>query len=106
VQCGWLIEIFHQVCKQNAGLEAAQVRNPEAVNRHFRLSCVAQSILQRAHCSGKQSEKFRFAEQQPTLGQRLYTLQREALQQLIQTVQDWLGQGQSAEQVLHKLIPA
>jgi hypothetical protein len=58
----WTCEIFHEVCKQEAGLEAAQVRNQEAVNRHFRLSCIAQSILQRAHCSGKQSEKFRAAQ--------------------------------------------
>jgi hypothetical protein len=38
----WTIEIFHEFAKQVTGFESAQVRNEEAVKRHFRLSCVAQ----------------------------------------------------------------
>ena len=71
----WPVEIFHEFCKQVVGLEAAQVRNEEAVKRHFRLSCVAQSLLQRAPCGGKKSERFAFADpHQQTVGQKLYTL--------------------------------
>src|SRR5262249_36268653 len=44
----WTSEIFHEFGKQVCGLEAAQVRKEEAVKRHFRLSCVAQSLLQQA----------------------------------------------------------
>src|SRR5262249_24533505 len=43
----WAAEVFHEFSKQGTGLEAAQVRNEEAVKRHLRLSCLAQSILQR-----------------------------------------------------------
>lgn len=43
----WAAEVFHEFSKQGTGLEAAQVRNEEAGNRHLRLSCLAQSILQR-----------------------------------------------------------
>src|SRR5882672_2317720 len=39
----WASEIFHEFSKQVTGLEAAQLRKEEAVKRHFRLSCVAQS---------------------------------------------------------------
>jgi hypothetical protein len=33
----WAAEVFHKFSKQGTGLEAAQVRNEEAVNRHLRL---------------------------------------------------------------------
>ncbi len=49
----WACEIFHEFCKQVAGFESAQVRNQEAVKRHFRLSCIAQSFLGQAACEGK-----------------------------------------------------
>jgi hypothetical protein len=69
------------------GLEASQVRKEEAVKRHFRLSCVAHSLLQRLLAGGRQSERFAFAEDpQQTLGQKLYTLTRDALGQLVQLV--------------------
>jgi hypothetical protein len=35
----WASEIFHEFSKQVTGLEAAQVRPEEAVNRHLRFSC-------------------------------------------------------------------
>jgi hypothetical protein len=43
---------------QLVGFEDAQLRNEEAVKRHFCLSCVAQSALQEASCSGQKSERF------------------------------------------------
>ena len=58
----WAIEVFHEFGKQVTGLEAAQVRKEEAVNRHFRLSGVAQSLLQRVVPAGSTSERFAFAQ--------------------------------------------
>ena len=103
----WPVEIFHEFCKQAVGLEASQVRKEEAVKRHFRLNCVAQSLLQRTPAGGRKSERFSFAEDhQQTLGQKLYTLTREALGQLVQLVQGLFAQGQSYGQVLERLMPA
>jgi hypothetical protein len=46
-----------------------QVRQEEAVKRHFRLSYVAPSLLQRAPGSGRKSERFALAENyQQTVG--------------------------------------
>jgi hypothetical protein len=58
----WSCEIFHEFGKQSVGFEAAQVRKEEAVKRHFRLSCVAQSFLQDIAPPVSTSEKFLFAE--------------------------------------------
>jgi hypothetical protein len=103
----WPVEIFHEFCKQAVGLEASQVRKEEAVKRHFRLSCVAQSLLQRTPAGGRQSERFAFAEDhQQTIGQKLYTLTREALGQLMRLAQGLFAQGQSYQQVLERLMPA
>lgn len=103
----WPIETFHEFSKQFVGFEAAQLRNQEAVQRHFCLSCVAQSVLQQASCSGGKSERFEFARnQQQTIGQRLYTLNREALLQVLQLTQTCLNQGQSLEQILEVMMPA
>ena len=103
----WPIETFHEFTKQFAGFEAAQLRNEEAVKRHFCLSCVAQSMLQTADGSGRQSERFQFAQDhEQTIGQRLHTLTREALQQLLEMTQMLLMQGQSVEQILEVMMPA
>jgi hypothetical protein len=102
----WPTEIFHEFSKQVTGLEAAQVRNEEAVKRHFRLSCVAQSLLQRAACQGGKSERFTFAANQQTIGQKLYALTRETLQQWVQWVQGLFAQGHSCERVVELLMPA
>lgn len=103
----WPVEIFHEFCKQAVGLEASQVRKEEAVKRHFRLSCVAQSLLQRTPAGGRKSERFAFAEDnQQTVGQKLYTLTRDAVGQLVQVVQGLFAQGQSYQQVLERLMPA
>jgi hypothetical protein len=71
------------------------------VKRHFCLSCVAQSALQSASCSGQKSERFDFADnhEQP-IGQRLYTLSREAVQQVVELTQVLLHQGQSVAQIM------
>ena len=97
----WSVEIFHEFSKQLVGFESAQLRNEEAVKRHFCLSCVAQSALQQASCSGGKSEQFNFApETEQTIGQRLYTLTREALHNLLELSRSLLLQGKSTEQVL------
>jgi hypothetical protein len=103
----WPAEIFHEFCKQAVGLEASQVRKEEAVKRHFRLSCVAQSLLQRLPAGGRKSERFSFVnDHQQTLGQKLHTLTRDALGQLLHLVQGLFAQGQSYEHVLERLMPA
>jgi hypothetical protein len=102
----WPVETFHEFSKQLAGFEDAQLRHEEAVKRHFCLSCVAQSALGQASCSGQKSERFDFADatQQP-IGQRLYTLSREAVQQVVELSQVLLNQGNSVHQVMEVLMP-
>jgi hypothetical protein len=103
----WSVEIFHEFSKQLVGFESAQLRNEEAVKRHFCLSCVAQSILQQASCSGRKSERFNSVQDnEPTIGQRLYSLTREALHNLLQLSQSLLLQGKSTEQVLEVMMPS
>lgn len=103
----WPVETFHQFAKQLTGFEAAQLRNEEAVKRHFCLSCVAQSVLQQASCSGQNSERFDFADNhEQTIGQRLYCLSREAVQQVVEFIQSLLHQGKSVDQIMEVLMPA
>ena len=102
----WAAEIFHEFGKQVTGLEAAQVRKEEAVKRHFRLSCVAQSLLQQAPASGAETERFAFAQGTITIGQQVRTIARDALQSLLKLVEQLLAQGQSCEHILEVLMPA
>ncbi|NJL55728.1 hypothetical protein HC928_11355 [bacterium] len=103
----WPVETFDEFSKQLVGFEAAQLRNEEAVKRHFCLSCIAQSALQHASCRGQKSERFDFAAQtQQSIGQRLYTLSREAVQQVVELSQGLLMQGNSVEQIMEVLMPA
>lgn len=103
----WPVETFHEFSKQIVGFESAQLRNQEAVERHFCLSCVAQSVLQQTDWSGGKSERFEFAQDhEQTIGQRLYTLTREALQQVLNLTQVLLAQGQSVDQILEVMMPA
>jgi hypothetical protein len=102
----WPSEIFHEFSKQVTGLEAAQVRKEEAVTRHFRLSCVAQSFVQRAAASGRTSEKFIFADEKATIGQKVYTITRDALAAVLRFVQGLFAQGRTCDQVLEVLMPA
>jgi hypothetical protein len=102
----WTAELFHAFGKQGTGLEAAQVRTEEAVNRHLRLSCVAQSLLQRAPVVASSVEKFEFAQGQITLGQRCRVIAREVFHALLQVAQRLFTDGRSCEQVLEVLMPA
>ncbi len=102
----WSIEVFHEFAKQITGLESSQVRKEEAVKRHFRLSCVAQSLLQRVTCSGQKSERFKFAQEKQTIGQCFYSLNREVLANLLSLSENLFAQGQSSKNVLELLMPA
>ena len=102
----WTAEIFHEFGKQVCGLEAAQVRKEEAVKRHFRLSCVAQSLLQQAPASGSETERFMFAQGAITIGQKVRTIARDALQSLLKLVEHLFAQGHSCEHILGILMPA
>ena len=64
----WAAEVFHGFSKQATGVEAAQVRNAEAGKRHFRLRCLAQSLLHRAPTIASTSEQFAFAKGELTFG--------------------------------------
>jgi hypothetical protein len=102
----WTSEIFHEFGKQVCGLEAAQVRKEEAVKRHFRLSCIAQSLLQQAPASGAETERFAFAQGAITIGQKVRTIARDALLSLLKLVEQLLAQGHSCEHILGVLMPA
>jgi hypothetical protein len=102
----WASEIFHEFGKQVTGLEASQVRTEEAVTRHLRLSCVAQSLVQRAPASGSTSDRFAFAQGEDTVGQRVRTIARDALHGLLKLVEQLLAQGRSCTQILEVLMPA
>jgi hypothetical protein len=102
----WSVEVFHEFAKQITGLESSQVRKEEAVKRHFRLSCVAQSLLQRVACLGQKSERFKFAQQKQTIGQCVYSLNREALDNLLSLSENLFAQGQSSQNILELLMPA
>jgi hypothetical protein len=102
----WTSEIFHEFAKQVTGLEAAQVRKEEAVKRHFRLSCVAQSLLQQAPAAGAETERFAFAQGAMTIGQKVRTIARDALKSLLKLVEQLFAQGHSCEHILEVLMPA
>jgi hypothetical protein len=102
----WAAEVFHEFSKQGIGLEAAQVRNEEAVKRHFRLSCLAQSILQRTPTIASPSEQFAFAKGEITFGQRCRTITREVFHSLLSLAKRLFAGGYSCDQVAEALMPA
>jgi hypothetical protein len=102
----WAAEVFHEFSKQGCGLEAAQVRNEEAVKRHLRLSCLAQSLLQRTPMIVSTSEQFAFAKGEPTFGQRCRAMTREVFHSLLACAQRLFAGGYSCEQVSEALMPA
>lgn len=102
----WTSEVFHEFGKQSTGFESAQVRKEEAVNRHFRLSCVAQSILQRVVPEVSTSEKFAFAEGTITCGQRLKAIAREVFRMVLTFARQLFEEGKSCQQALEVLMPA
>jgi hypothetical protein len=101
----WAAEVFHEFSKQGTGLEAAQVRNEEAVNRHLRLSCLAQSILQRTPTVASTSEQFAFAKGTITFGQRCRAITREVFHSLLSVAQRLFAGGYSCDQVTEALMP-
>ena len=101
----WAAEVFHEFSKQGCGLEAAQVRNEEAVNRHLRLSCLAQSLLQRTPTVVSTSEQFAFAKGTITFGQRCRALTREVFSSLLSVAQRLFASGYSCAQVTEALMP-
>jgi hypothetical protein len=103
---GWSSEIFHEFTKQVTGLESSQVRKEEAVKRHFRLSCVAQSLIQRASAVGSKSERFEFAKGKTTFGQRCRTIAREVFRSMLELSKRLFAEGKSCDQVLDILMPA
>jgi hypothetical protein len=102
----WAAEVFHEFSKQGTGLEAAQVRNEEAVKRHLRLSCLAQSLRQRAPTIASKSEQFAFAKGEITFGQRCRTITREVFLSLLSFAQRLFAGGNSCAQVAEALMPA
>jgi hypothetical protein len=67
---------------------------------------VAQSILQRTGCSGAQSEQFGFAQGKQTVGQKLLTLSRKVLDDLLQFIWTQFSQGQTSQQILEVFLPS
>jgi hypothetical protein len=101
----WTAEVFHEFDKQVCGREAAQVRKEEAVTRHVRLSCVAQSLSQRAPAGASKSERDAFAEGHITCGQKCRTISREVLRAMLALCQRYLAEGKTCDHVLELLMP-
>jgi len=101
----WSIEIFHEFVKQQTGFESAQVRNEEAVNKHFCLSCVSQSLIQRVSCSHSKSEKFYFAKGKLTFGQKCRAIAREVLKSILFLAKKYFEQYKTLDHILEKLMP-
>ena len=102
----WASEVFHEFGKQVCGLESAQVRKEEAVTRHFRLSCVAQSLIQRAPVAESKSERYAFAAGRKTYGQKCRAIGREVLRSLLELSKRYFAEGKSGDEVLEVLMPA
>ena len=102
----WSSEVFHEFTKQVTGLESSQVRKEEAVKRHFRLSCVSQSLIQRASAPVSESERFEFAKGKTTFGQRCRTIAREVFRSMLELSKRLVAEGKSCDEVLDMLMPA
>jgi hypothetical protein len=102
----WTSEVFHEFDKQVCGMEAAQGRKEEAVTRHFRLSCVAQSLIQRTPAVASKSERYAFAEGHITFGQKCRVISREVLRALLALCQRYFAEGKTCNYVLELLMPA
>ena len=102
----WSSEIFHEFGKQLTGLESAQVREEESVKRHFRLSCVAQSLIQRASVGKSKCERLEFSKGKATIGQRCRKIAREVLHSMLELSKRLFMEGKSADEVLEMLMPA
>jgi hypothetical protein len=101
----WTSAICQEFGTQVCGLETAQVRKEAAVKRHFRLRGGAQALLQQAPASGSATARLTFAQGATTIGQKVRTIAREALQSLLKLVEQRLAQGHSWEHMLEVLMP-
>ncbi len=81
-------------------------RGEEAVKRHFRLSRVSQSLIQRASAPVSKSERFEFAKGKITFGQRCRTIAREVFRSMLKLSQRLFSEGKSCDEVLDMLMPA
>jgi hypothetical protein len=102
----WTSEVVHAFDKQVCGMEAAQVRKEEAVTRHVRLRCVAQSLIQRAPAVASKSERDAFAEGHITCGQKCRTISREVWRATLTLCQRYFAEGKSCNEVLEWPMPA
>ena len=78
----------------------------EGVKRHFPLSCVAQSLIQRAPVVESKCERFQFAKGEATIGQRCRTIAREILHSILELSKRLFTEGKSTEAVVDMLMPA
>ena len=78
----------------------------EAVKRHFRLSCVAQSFLQRASVGASKSERFEFSKGKATIGQRCRKIAREVMRSMLELSKRLFMEGKSTDDVMEMLMPA
>jgi hypothetical protein len=81
-------------------------RKEEAVTRHFRLSCVAHSLVQRAPAAESKSERYAFAAGKKTYGQKGRAIYREALRSLLELCKRYFAEGKSCDEVLEVWMPA
>jgi len=102
----WSSEIFNEFGKQITGLESAQVREEEAVKRHFRLSCISQSIIQRISVGESKCERFEFSKGKTTIGQRCRKIAREVLRSMLELSKRLFMEGKTTDIVLDMLMPA
>jgi hypothetical protein len=102
----WTSEVLHEFDKQVCGMEAAQGRKEEAVIRHFRLRCVAQSLIQRAPAIASKSERDACAEGRITFGQKCRAMSREVLGATLALCQRYFAAGKTCDQVRELLMPA
>jgi hypothetical protein len=82
------------------------LRNNEAVERHLRLNCVAQSILQRVSAPASTSEKFEFANGEITIGQKWRTIARETFRSMLLKICKLMKDGMGIDQMMDVLMPA
>jgi hypothetical protein len=98
-------EVFHEKGQTGVGFGIIR-RKEEAVTRHFRLSCVAQSLVQRAPASESTSERYAFAAGKKTYAQKCRAIGREVLRSLLELSKRYFTEGKSCDEVLELLMPA
>ena len=76
------------------------------MKRHFRLSCVSQSLIQRAPAVVSESERYEFAKGKATFGQRCRAIVREVFRSMLELSKRLFAEGRSCDQVLDMLMPA